>query len=364
MAIKFNKNRGDFTRELKEAVNAYFAEKNIAHTGNLQLYFKTIFWTLVTAGLYIVLICFTPTNGWFSLALCALMGLSFACIGFNIMHDAGHKSYSKRKWVNTLFAHSLNVLGANANIWERKHNIAHHTYTNIEEYDDDIIVSPLLCLHPNQKRYWWYKFQFVYMWILYAFEYLGWITVFDIKKYFTAKAAQTNIPMNVWQKLLFWVSKVLYGMIFIGIPMYQVGVIPVLIGYLTMAGVCGIVISIIFQLAHIQEKVSFPIPVPVEGKEGVSMIEEEIFLHQISTTADFAINNKIVTWFVGGLNFQVEHHLFPLISHVHYPDIHRILKDLCRKHGIKLNVYSTLRSAIWAHIKYMTKIGWTPQVTP
>lgn len=351
--IKFSQNSA-FTQELRNEVKKYFLENHISEKGNIALYFKTFFWITTTLFCYTILVFFTPTPS-LSIPLCVLLGFSFAGIGFNVMHDAGHGSYSKNKVVNTIFAHSLNLLGANAHIWDKKHNITHHTYTNTD-HDDDIHVAPMLRMSKNQKWYWWYRFQTLYMWILYAIEYIGWIIVFDLKKYFQGKACNTNIKFTKAGHWIFWLSKVIYFTIFVVLPMFIVGVTPTLIGYGITAGVCGVVISIVFQLAHVHEKALFPTAIPTE-KEGVGKIEKENAIHQIETTANFATQNPFISWYVGGLNFQVEHHLFPNISHVHYPKIRKIVRQVCNKYSVKYHEFPTFFSALISHVKQMWKMS-------
>ena len=138
----------------------------------------------------------------------------------------------------------------------------------------------------------------------------------------------------------------MYIGIFIAIPILQVGVLKTIVGYLIMSGVCGFIIAIVFQLAHIVPDVSFP-----EKREPNTM------RHQLETTADFATQSKIVTWFLGGLNFQVEHHLFPRVSHVHYPKLHTIVVNICNKYNLPHHEYKTVLRAINAHVQQLKTVG-------
>lgn len=352
--IKFN-HSSSFTPELKSEVEKYFAENKISKKGTSALYFKTVFWITLTVVCYVILVFLTPVSNALSLTLCALLGFSFAGIGFNIMHDAAHGSYSEKKWVNKLWARSLDAVGASSDIWDPKHNTAHHSFPNTD-HDDDINVSPLLRMSKNQKWHWWYIPQILYMWVLYAIEYLGWVLIFDFKKYFARKVCETKIRFTRSNHWFFWISKIMYFFIFIGLPMIIVGVGTTIIGYLIVGGVCGLTISVVFQLAHIQEKSSFPIATKT-NKEGVFFIENENAIHQLATTANFATENKVISWLLGGLNFQVEHHLFPGISHVHYPKIHKIVKRVCRKYNVEYKEYKTFIGALISHIKHMGKMS-------
>jgi len=283
--IKFN-HSSSFTSELRSEVEKYFVENKISKKGTPALYFKTVFWITTTILCYVVLVFFTPSSNLLSVSLCVALGLSFAGIGFNIMHDAAHGSYSEKKWINKLWARSLDGVGASSDIWDPKHNTTHHSFPNTD-HDDDINVSPLLRMSKNQKWHWWYILQTIYMWALYAIEYIGWVLIFDFKKYFAGKVCETKIRFTKSMHLFFWVSKLIYFFVFIGLPMIIVGVGTTIIGYLIVCGVCGLTISIIFQLAHIQEKSSFPIAAKT-NKEGVFFIENENAINQLATTANFA----------------------------------------------------------------------------
>ncbi len=357
--IKFGKN-SSFTEELKNEVNNYFLENKITDKGTVRLYFKTVFWLLLMFSMYTLLVFFTPKSGWLQILECVVLGCSFAGIGFNIMHDASHGSYSKSNSINEFFAKTLNLLGANSDIWKVKHGIAHHTFVNTD-HDDDINVAPLLKMSKNQKWYWWYRLQIGYMWILYAIEYIGWVLIFDFKKYFEGKTANTNIKLNLSQHWLFWLSKAFYFFIFLVIPIMRIEYHLVIYGYLIAGSVTGIIISIVFQLAHVQEKSSFPVAIPTD-KLDVSRIVKENALHQMETTANFATKNKIISWLVGGLNFQIEHHLFPRISHVHYPAIQKIVKEVCAKYNVKYNEYHTFIGAFVSHVKHMWNEGKKPKI--
>jgi linoleoyl-CoA desaturase len=136
------------------------------------------------------------------------------------------------------------------------------------------------------------------------------------------------------------------------IPIYFVGFWPAIIGYAIMSATTGLLISIVFQLAHVVEITEFE-----DATEYDLTIEHEWAIHQIKTTANFATNNRIVSWFLGGLNFQVEHHLFPKISHIHYPKIQPIVKSVCERFGVEYLDYPTMRASIASHLRMMRYLG-------
>ena len=350
--VVFNNKDSVFFETLKQKVDTYFKSNNIRETGNFKLYIKTIILLLSAIIFYMVLVFFTPSL-WLSILLCCLMGFNLAAIGFNTMHDGAHGSFSHKPWVNELMAFSLNAMGGNAFLWKAKHNVFHHSYTNIEGMDEDIDIKPWIRVNKNQEKYWYHRFQHIYWIILYGTTYLLWVYIQDFQKYFSGKIGDNKFKkMELSDHFVFWISKILYIAIFIVVPIYVIGVKETLIGYAIISFVTGFVISVVFQLAHVVEEASFHLP-----DSETYQIENEWAVHQIETTADFATKSIIVSWFTGGLNFQVEHHLFPRISHVHYPKISKLVKETCEQFGVNYMEFPTLLSAIRSHVVHLKHIG-------
>lgn len=349
---KFMKGKGDFHIALKTRVHQYFEESKQSMTGNFSLFFKGL---LLCAGYIFIYfhLLFFMSPAWIAIPECILFGFLTAAIGFNVMHDGAHGSFSKYKWVNKLAAFSLNFLGASSIMWNMKHNIIHHTYTNIDGVDDDIEARPWLRFATTQKKMKMHQFQHYYFWFLYPMLHLIWIFYTDYQKYFKGKIG--NVPlrkMTVKEHVSFWAAKVLYVVAFVVLPVWLLGFGVWLAGFLIITMVTGFVISIVFQLAHTVEHTDFPMPDTASNK-----IENEWAIHQINTTANFATGKKVITWLLGGLNFQIEHHLFPRISHVHYPAISKIIRHTCMEYGIHYIEYPHMRSAIYSHILYLKRIG-------
>jgi linoleoyl-CoA desaturase len=160
--FSFNNKNKVFFNELKRSVDNYFIENKIEKTGNFSLYLKAA--TLIPAAITIYIVLLSVTMPAFlAITLSCLLGFILASIGFNIMHDACHGSYSSKKWVNDTLGLTLNALGGNAFIWKFKHNIIHHTYTNVDGIDDDIAKSPLMRQCSTQKWVPAHRFQHIYM---------------------------------------------------------------------------------------------------------------------------------------------------------------------------------------------------------
>ncbi len=350
--ISFSSINPAFYATLRKNVDEYFTTKAIKFTGNRRLYLKTIILLTLLVGLYTVLLFFTPPV-WVSVILCMILGLNLAAIGFNVMHDGAHGSYSRKPWVNEVMAYSLNLMGGSSYLWKQKHNINHHSFTNIEGLDDDIDIQPWIRTNVNQKRRWFHRYQHIYWVVLYGLTYLTWVFNKDFGKYFSGKIAHTSMKkMSVKEHFIFWISKIIYFGIFLIIPIFKVGLIETIAGYSIACFVCGWTLSVVFQMAHVVPISSFPMP-----NEESHKIEQDWAIHQIATTVNFSTRSKIVSWFAGGLNFQVEHHLFPKISHVHYPAINKIVKEACTQFNIRYNEYVTFFGALRSHSKHLKMVG-------
>lgn len=353
--VTFARAQDEFSVVLRKRVDEYFRTNRIKQSGNWKLYSKTIILIASIAVLYWILVFHTPA-AWLALSLCVLLGINLAAIGFNIMHDGCHGSYSRKQWVNDLMGYTLDVMGGSSYFWKVKHNVAHHSYTNIEGHDEDIDIRPFMRLNTQQPKKAYHKYQYIYWPILYSLTYFWWVLVRDMKKYKEMRVATTEIPkMDLKQHLVYWGGKLVYVAIFWVIPMQFVPVSDFLIGYGLALAVTGITLGIVFQLAHAIEHLDFPEPDPKTLK-----IENAWFVHQLQTTANFATKSKFWGWLTGGLNFQVEHHLFSRMSHVHYPAVSQIVKQTCKEYNIVYNEQPTFWSALKSHIDHLKYMGSQP----
>ena len=353
--ITYNNRKAVFFQSLKAEVDQYFIERGVKKTGNWKLYTKTLILIPLAITFYTLLLTIKPSLP-VGILLSSGLGLALSGIGFNIMHDACHGSYSAKKWVNELLGLTLNALGGNAFIWKQKHNIIHHTYTNIDGIDDDIAKSPVIRQCHTQVWKPAHRIQHIYLWLVYALSSFLWVFVIDMVKYTQKKIYTTELnKMDSKEHFIFWASKGLYVLFYIAIPVYFVGWAAWGVGFLFMHIALGMSLSVVFQLAHVVEETEFE-AVGADDK----IIENEWAIHQIKTTANFARDNKVISWFVGGLNYQVEHHLFSRISHVHYPEISRIVERKCKEFNIQYHSMPTMGAAIASHYRFMKLLGQKP----
>ncbi len=355
-SIKFvNKQRTDFYRVLTARVDAYFEKTGRSKTADYRMVIKTA----VMFGLYFVPY-FLIISGVLSLVwmwfATVIMGLGLAGIGMSVMHDANHAAYSDKRWVNKLMGYSLDLVGGNSFNWKLQHNVQHHTFTNIYGHDLDIRDRMNLRFTPAVKRNFMHRFQVVYAFILYGLQTFFWVLIKDFIQVFEFAQgdADKQTPRERMVRMLgLVVAKAFYVTYILVIPALVLHLTwwQLLIGFMTMHAVAGIVLTTVFQLAHIVEDTHFP------ELDEAGNINEEWAIHQLRTTADFAPDNKLLTFYVGGLNYQVEHHLFQRICHVHYPQIAPIVKQTCAEYGIPYLVNDSFTDALASHIRLLKQLG-------
>lgn len=349
--IQFNFNTSkEFYNELKTKVKDHFETNNISDKGNRHLYSKTIILFVAWIAAY-SLILFVAQSLRAVIGSYILFWLIGGLIGFNVMHDGGHGGYSKKKWLNQLMGYSMNLLGSHLSFWQMQHNVLHHTYTNIDQYDDDIDSRPIFRFHPDQQRKPIHRFQHLYFLPLYGLGIIAMMFYGDYKRYFTRKVGSMKLKkLSLWQHSLFRGTKVAMIAIYFLIPALFVGRWQALLGMFIMFFAMGVVLNTVFQLAHVLEKTQMKSHIDFR-------IPEHRIVHELQTTANFAMGNKVRTWLLWGLNYQVEHHLFSHISHVHYPKIAPIVQEVCAKYGITYNSYKTITQAFISHIRQIKYLG-------
>lgn len=355
--ITFDNRNNLFYQDLKVSVDQYFESRGLKKTGDYRLYIKTIILISTAIALYCTLL-FVEISALPALLLCALLGFTFASIGFAVMHDANHGSYSSKPWLNDMLGLSLNAMGGSSFFWKQKHNIIHHTYTNVEGIDDDIAKSPIIRQCESQKWVPAHRVQHLYLVPIYSLSTIFWVFFMDFSKYFSRKIYTTAAwKMSLKNHLVFWATKVGYFAFYMLLPILVWGFGYWLLGFFVLQMVMGLTLSLVFQLAHVVENTEFETVALDETKH----IETAWAEHELKTTSNFAMKNKIISWFVGGLNFQVEHHLFPRVSHVHYPAISKIVKQKCQEFNLPYNYYKTMSAAVVSHFKVMKMLGRKPE---
>jgi linoleoyl-CoA desaturase len=282
-------------------------------------------------------------------------GIGMAGVGMGIMHDANHGTLSSKSKLNKLYGKTLDLVGCSSEVWKMQHNVLHHTYTNIDDHDEDIDTPIFLSFSPNTKKYWIHRFQHLYAWFFYGLSTLHWVTAKDfiaLKKYRQIGLVRDKSThrKEIW-KSIYW--KLIYYSYILVLPMIfnSAGVIWIVVGFLSMHFVTGLLVSTIFQLAHVMPDMSFP-QVNTNNE-----IESNWYVHQLETTSNFSPKSAWFSWLIGGLNYQIEHHLFPNISHIHYRKISVIISETAKEYGLPYYVNKSFFGAIWKHLKMLRTVG-------
>jgi linoleoyl-CoA desaturase len=346
-----------FYRELRRRVDDYFRRTGARRRDCPRMYLKTAI-VLAWFALSYALLVFAAATWWLAAPLAISLALAMAAIGFNIQHDGSHNAYSEYPWINKLMALTLDLLGGSSYGWACKHNIVHHTYSNITGHDDDIEIGILGRLSPHQRRLSIHRWQHIYLWLLYGFVSIKWQFYDDFRDVANGRfGGHKHARPKGWDLATFIGGKLLFFSLAFGIPLFVRPLWTVMTFYVAVSFVQGIVLSMVFQLPHCGEKAAFPMPQADTGR-----MEAPWAVHQVETTVDYARANRLLSWFVGGLNFQIEHHLFPRICHVHYAALAPLVEQTCREFGVNYQANETFRSAIASHFRWLRRMGMSDYV--
>jgi linoleoyl-CoA desaturase len=357
--LKFANTRKDFVTTLNQRVTAYFKSQQLSRNANREMVIKTIFMFSMYLVPYALIVGGIVTNGWLGVLMVIIMSIGLAGIGLSVMHDANHGAYSKKAWVNTMLGYSLNFVGANAFNWKIQHNVLHHTYTNVHEEDEDISPRGVLRLTPHTEWKFIHRYQHLYAWFLYGLMTIVWMVVKDFKRliHYGRNGLSKKIKSNMnteWAILI--CTKLFYASYIFIIPFFfsAFNWWQILIGIGIMHYIAGFVLAIIFQPAHVIEGTEFPLP------DESHTLENNWAIHQILTTTNFGNKSRWFSWYVGGLNFQIEHHLFPNVCHVHYRKISKVVKETIEEFGLPYKTTRTFLQALGGHAKLLKELGQRP----
>lgn len=340
-----------FAADVKAAVAAHF--EGSSSKANAAMVLKTAILLGTFLGAYLVIL-FGGLSGPAMLALCVLLGVAMAGIGFSVAHDANHGAYSDSPRVNAALGMTFDVLGANGYMWRITHNVIHHTYTNIQGIDEDLEVSPLLRLSPHSTHRRVHDWQHLYALFAYSMSTLNWVFWKDFD-YFSRRTlgpyrgrrhGAGQIAWMVGTKLFYYGWSIVLPLAVLDLPVWQFA-----IGWLTVHLVGGMILGVVFQLAHVVEETAQPLP------DDLGRMPEAWMVHEMLTTCNFATRNRLLSWYVGGLNFQIEHHLFTKVCSVHYPAISRIVRETAARHGVPYFENPTLAGAIRSHWRMLKRLG-------
>jgi linoleoyl-CoA desaturase len=346
-----------FQLEVRRRVSAHLRATGRPERGGARMYAKTGIILASFASIYTLLVFFA-TAWWQAVPLAVGLGLTIVAIGFNIMHDANHEAYSERRWLNRAMAMTLDLVGGSSHFWHWKHNVFHHTFVNVVGYDTDINLVGLGRLTPHHPHAWFHRWQHLYVWFLYGAFALKWQLYDDFRLALTGRMAQHSVPRpRGAQWVVFFGGKIAFLTLAFGLPLTLHPVWAVVGCYVVTGITLGIVLAVVFQLAHCVEAAEFPL------EDAPGRVDTPWAVHQVETTVDFARDSRAASWLLGGLNFQIEHHLFSRVCHVNYPAIAPVVEQACRDFGVEYKYNRTFLSALRSHYSWLREMGRAPLPT-
>ncbi len=361
--IKFKtqgKDQRKFFSTLNKKINQYFKDQDLSKKANAEMITKSIIFIGSYIGAFLAILLAQPPM-WLNLVLWGIMGFSLAGIGMSVMHDAIHGAYSQKSWVNRMMGLSLNLVGGSTINWHWQHNFLHHTYTNIHDWDEDIEDKGTLKFSPHSKVKWFHRAQWIYAFFFYGLLTLYWVVGKDFVQFakYTRNGVNDNPPLKstlIFLRILALKFVYFFAMLVMPTLVFNIPFAYIITGFLLMHFISGIILTVVFQLAHTVEGTEHPLP----DEEG--NINNAWAIHQMRTTINFATDNRFINWYVGGLNFQIEHHLFPHICHVHYPKIKPIVKETAEEFNVPYQENDTFSSAVKSHLNLLHLYGRLPSM--
>lgn len=353
--IKFDKSvRPEFSKVLKSRVDEYFKRNNIDRYGNLNMFLKSFTMISMFFAPLILIFSSVVTNTWAVIGLWCLSGVGMAGIGLSIMHDGNHGAFSRNKTVNRLMGLMLNVVGGSAKLWKLQHNVLHHTFTNVEGMDEDIDGPGFFRFSPHHKHKPIHKYQHYFFVLAYGLMTFGWVMWKDYLQALRFKKSGL-LKEKEFAKEMFYIIlwKVIYFTYILVIPLavLKLPVVTTLVGWFLMHYVCSLILSLIFQLAHVMPEMSFP----KENEHNI--IENSWTIHQLQTTANFSQRSRLFSWYIGGLNYQIEHHLFAGICHVHYRKLSKIVRETAKEYNVPYYTNGSFFKALGQHYKILKQFA-------
>jgi linoleoyl-CoA desaturase len=354
--VRFSRDTSGFSKTLRQRVDSHFKENGIHKKANLTMVVKTVVLLSCYFGPLVLISTGVTGGGWMFWTAEVIMGLALAGIGMAVMHDGNHGAYSEKKWINRLLGGVLEMVGGNSEMWQIQHNVLHHTFTNIDGLDEDINPGPVLRFSPLKPRKPWHRFQHLYAWIFYGLMTFIWVTFKDFVALNRYRKHGLLKPMGKsYNNLMFRIvlAKVIYYPIMLGLPLAfsGLGTGQVIAGWMLMHFFGGLTLALVFQPAHVMEDHDY-----VMAEKGGQM-DTDSLSHQLKTTCNFGTKSKLLTWYSGGLNHQIEHHLFPDICHVHYPSLAPIVRKTAEEFNLPYRADTSFAGAIKLHLLQLKELG-------
>ena len=342
-----------FFATVKARSEAWMKATGRTRYGGWRIYLKSAFWLGTYFGLYSLLL-FGLVPFPYSLLVWAGFGFAMLLISLNIGHDASHGSFSSNSKVNAVFSYVFELIGTSSYLWGIMHNKAHHGFVNLHVNDVAIQTEPMLRLSPDAPLYSWHRWQHLYAFPLYSISTLFWVLLKDFKFISKQKIGPFKGAPHPWYQYVLLVgTKLIYFGYIIVLPVMFSGASlwEILLGFLIMHLTMGITLGLTFQTTHAVEETCDP----KWAKAGE--IDNTWAVHVLESTSDFKTDSKLLNFLYGGLNSHVAHHIYPNISHVHYPGISKIIKEVAEELDLVYIENPNMWAAALSHIQYLKQLG-------
>ena len=343
-------NTGSFPKVLRRRLESFFADAEVSPKADVTMWSKIAVGLAVLGGSWIALYALHPAP-WAFIALYLLGGLAQTFLLLNIAHDSNHNAISSRPIVNKTLNYVFDLCGISSYMWRILHHRGHHSCINLHGEDDAIEGRGLFRFTPHDPRTPLHRFQHIYALFLYALFSLEYVFVRDFQSFFAPAheyLTRTRHPLREY--VILFAGKLFYltYMLVLPVVVMKQPVLLVLGSFFVVHLVVGISVVLVFQTTHVIEDTYFPLH-RSEFENGV--------YHVFATTADYATENPVVGWLVGGLNHHVVHHLCPYVCHTHYAPLTRIVKQTAEEFGVPYRQHTTMTRAVWHHLQLLKQLG-------
>ena len=339
-----------FPKVLRRRLERFFVDAELSPKADPTMWIKIGVGLLVLAGSWIALYVLHPAR-WGFLALYIVGGLAQTFLLLNIAHDSNHNAISARPAINKSLNYVFDLCGISSYMWRILHHRGHHSCINLHGEDDAIEGRGLFRFTPHDPRASLHRFQHIYALVLYALFSLEYVFVRDFQSFFLPSHAYlTRDKHPLREYIILFAGKAFYLTYMLVLPILVIKEPPLLVlaAFFVVHLVVGVSVVLVFQTTHIIEETYFPLH-RSEFENGV--------YHVFATTADYATENPLVGWLVGGLNHHVVHHLCPYVCHTHYAPLTRIVKQTAAEFGVPYRQHTTMTKAIRHHLQLLKQLG-------
>jgi linoleoyl-CoA desaturase len=339
-----------FPKVLRRRLDKYFSDQNFSPKADRTMWVKIAAGLAVLGGSWIALYAFRP-DAWKFIGLYLLGGVAQTFLLLNIAHDSNHNAISSSPWVNKTLNYAFDLGGISSYMWRILHHRGHHSCINLHGEDDALTGRGIFRFTPHEPRAPWHRFQHIYALFFYAMFSLDYVFVRDFEAFlFPTHGYLKRTRHPAREYVILFAGKAFYFTYMLVLPMVVLGKSPLLVAvaFLLNHLIVGLSVTLVFQTTHTIDTTYFPSD-RNEFDNGV--------YHIFATTADYATDNPVVGWLVGGLNHHIAHHLCPFVCHTHYAPLTRIVKQTAKEFGVPYRQHPTFTQAIAHHLILLKQLG-------